>query len=161
MKYLLLICAAAILSQNMQAQSIAMADPQYVQFHFMDSQAVAHSHIYKEKCTATQVGKYVMIGGAGVAVLGGIALGTSFADNWDKNHLGTDTAGNPVSVGNGKKFCTAITVAGASAAVVGALMYLAGRETDRKNRRHLSIISEQHKLGMAYNLMPHRRSKMN
>lgn len=160
MRYLLAICIGILFSNYCVAQPVAMNDPQYVQTHFMSPGISKDSPAkYKVPSTMTTVGKYVMIGGAGVAVLGGLGLVTSFANNYDKRHLGTDSLGNPVSVGNGKKFCTAVTIAGASTALAGALIYLAGKATDRKNLHHLQLISQENKVGMAFTISPRRRFK--
>jgi hypothetical protein len=91
------------------------------------------------RCTATKVGAITMAAGGGIIAAGVLALVTP----WAKNHND--------SLSNGYKNATAVAIVGGGVEIAGMLIYLLGKDKDRKAKYHYHMLLQGNKVGMAYN----------
>lgn len=142
MKYLLYLIALFLIPSSLSAQGFAaqgLANPGYMVVPLPARDSMPR--YVNDKCRATRIGTAVMIVGGVVALGGGIAVASPWAQ--DQSYV---VSHNRIST------ASYIAVGGVSLGVVGIIIHVVGQEYDDKHVRRVFIYTDQDRLGLAWRL---------
>jgi hypothetical protein len=142
MKQVLSLLLFLLLSTVTHAQFTAYAPPAYSPQPVLsglpaDSAALAAA--YPRRSTATKIGAITMATGGAVIIVGVLGLVTPWARNHDVGH------------GEGEKNAAAFAIAGGGIEFAGILVYMLGKDKDRKAKHHYEMLLRQNKVGVTFN----------
>lgn len=155
MKNFLLSIFGVLIALSTYGQGLAVADATFLRYSLAAPMPTDSTVKKIPPSQLTKAGKWVMVGGGAISVVGVLGRLTPFAENYSKNHL-NDSGRND---GAGEKLSNNLIVAGVAVALVGGIMYLVGHDKDWRMARRLSLTSGPNQVGWAYMLAPVRSQR--